>query len=72
MILKGSYLLNIDAMACATEDQACLHGLGEATSLYQLVSDAQDSPLTSTSHLSRNFFLVFFGEVDKMIVLGSN
>ena len=33
MMVRQSYLLDVDAVTGATKDQACLHGLGEAASL---------------------------------------
>ena len=52
-----TYLLNIDAMAGATEDQTCLHGLGKATSLYQRVRDTENGLHVQQALLESKFLL---------------
>lgn len=49
-----AYLLHVDAVTGAAEDQAGLHGLCEPFRLHA------------------DFFLLFSGKVDKMVIFGSD
>jgi hypothetical protein len=64
--------LNIDAVAGATEDQACSHSFGESTCLSQDQSSISFLHDMISSHLCANFFLILPWKIDKVVVLGAD
>jgi hypothetical protein len=67
---RQAYLLDIDAVARATEDEAGAHGFCEPTSLDD--GSVCVARLYGLTYLSADFFLVFSREIDKMVIFGSN
>jgi hypothetical protein len=65
-----AYLLNIDAVACAAEDETGPHGFRESTSL-DGGSVRVEHPY-GLAHLSADLFLIFSWEIDKMVIFGSD
>ena len=67
-----AYLLDVDRMACAAKDEGCSHCLCKSTCLAMNVRYVPWRRGKGGTYLVRDLLLVFSGEVDEMVILGTH
>lgn len=69
---RPKYLLNVDAVASAAENQRGTHSLGESPCLRSWSAGRESCTLIKSPYLVGDFLLLFPREIDEVIVLGAN
>ena len=69
-VFEIAYLLNVDAVACAAEDETSLHCPREALGLIDVSSDGCERCFLA--YLVGDLLLLFTRKVDKVVVLGAD